>query len=249
MPFIGVGLHVLVALFFAVHAVRRGRELYWLMILFLFPLLGSIVYFFAVYMPETRLEHGMRKTVAVAVKTLDPGRDLREAQKAFDLVPTAQNQMVLAAAYLAAGDTAQAVHHYDICLQGPFSHASDIRLGAANAKILNGQGASALELLEAIRKDQPNFNPEQVSLALAQAYTSAGRQQEAGEELAMAASRFGSMDSKAEYAIWALQAGQHDKAHTVYAEIQQAMKHWNKHTRSLNRDLIKRLNSAFSSRA
>ena len=34
----GIGLHVLVAIFFAVHAVKRGRELYWLLILFMFPL-------------------------------------------------------------------------------------------------------------------------------------------------------------------------------------------------------------------
>ncbi|MCH8619560.1 hypothetical protein [Undibacterium sp. TS12] len=249
MPYIGVGLHVLVALFFAIHAVRHGRELYWLMILFLFPLLGSVVYFFAVFLPSTRIEHGVRKTMHAAVKTLDPGRGLRDAQKEFDLVPTAQNQMVLAAAYLAAGDTAQAVHHYDICLQGPFAHAGDIRLGAANARLMHGQAAGAIDLLTALRQEQPAYQPEQVSLLLAQAYANAGRQQDAGEELAAATSRFGSMEIKAEYAIWALQAGQRDKADTAHAEIKQAMKYWNKHTKSLNRDLIKRLNSAFSGRA
>ena len=45
MPFVGLGLHLVVALFFAVHAVRTGREMYWLVILFSFPLLGSIAYF------------------------------------------------------------------------------------------------------------------------------------------------------------------------------------------------------------
>ena len=39
MPIAGLGLHLLIALFFAVHAVRSGRELYWLLILcnFLVP--------------------------------------------------------------------------------------------------------------------------------------------------------------------------------------------------------------------
>mgnify|MGYP002140441361 CR=1 FL=1 len=46
----GVGLHILAAIFFAIHAVRRGRELYWLLILFMFPLFGSVVYFFAIYL-------------------------------------------------------------------------------------------------------------------------------------------------------------------------------------------------------
>ena len=47
MPFLGIGFHVIVALFFAVHAVRTHQNLYWLFILFSFPLLGSVAYFFA----------------------------------------------------------------------------------------------------------------------------------------------------------------------------------------------------------
>ena len=98
MTIFGVGLHVLVALFFAIHVIRSGQQMYWLMILFLFPGLGSIVYFFAVYLPNSRLDHGARKAVAAAGRALDPGRELRAARDAFDYTPTAQNQMRLAAA-------------------------------------------------------------------------------------------------------------------------------------------------------
>lgn len=54
MPFLGIGFHVIVALFFAVHVVRNNQNMYWLFILFAFPLLGSVVYFFAIYLPEMR---------------------------------------------------------------------------------------------------------------------------------------------------------------------------------------------------
>ena len=33
MPIVGLGLHLLIALFFAVHAVRNGQQLFWLFIL------------------------------------------------------------------------------------------------------------------------------------------------------------------------------------------------------------------------
>jgi len=108
MPFIGLGVHILVALFFAVHAVRHRQQMYWLLILFSFPLLGSVVYFFAIFLPNSRLEHGARKVVAAAGKALDPGRELREARVAFDFTPTAQNQMRLAFAQLEAGEAAEA---------------------------------------------------------------------------------------------------------------------------------------------
>ena len=68
MPFFGLGLHILVALFFAVHALRSGQQMYWLIILFSFPLLGSIVYFLVIFLPNSRLEHGARKAVAAAAR-------------------------------------------------------------------------------------------------------------------------------------------------------------------------------------
>ena len=94
MPFVGLGVHLVVALFFAVHAMRSGQNMYWLIILFSFPMLGSIVYFLVVYLPDSRLERGARKAVARAARALDPGRELREARAALDETPTAQNQML-----------------------------------------------------------------------------------------------------------------------------------------------------------
>ena len=133
MYIFGIGLHVLVAIFFAIHAIRSGKELYWLMILFFFPGLGSIVYFVAVYLPDSKLQHGARKAVSAAAKTLDPGRSLREARQAYDFTPTAQNQMRLAAALLGAGNAEEAAITYEACLNGPFSGDLEIRYGAAQA--------------------------------------------------------------------------------------------------------------------
>lgn len=79
MYIFGIGIHVLVAIFFAIHVVRSGQQMYWLMILFMFPGIGSVVYFVAIYLPNSKLRHGARKVVTVAAKTLDPGRELRAA--------------------------------------------------------------------------------------------------------------------------------------------------------------------------
>ena len=103
MPFLGLGVHVLIALFFAIHAVRSGQQMYWLIILFSFPLLGSIVYFVVIFLPDSRLERGARRAVAAAGKVLDPTRELRDARAAYEFTPTAQNEMRLASALLEGG--------------------------------------------------------------------------------------------------------------------------------------------------
>jgi len=242
----GVGLHVIVAIFFAIHAVRRGRELFWLLILFMFPLLGSVVYFFAIYLPESRLENKVGKVASVAMQTLDPGKALREAQKAYELTPTAQNRMRLAQCLLDADQPGAAAEHYEACLQGPFASDPEIRLGAAQARLANQQAAAAQELLLNIRAQDPQFQPEAVTLALAQSHAVLGQTAQAQALFDEAVRRFGSFEAHAEYAIWAAQSGHLDVARAQQAELQTIMQHWknNRHAKALNKQLLKRLDAA-----
>jgi hypothetical protein len=245
MPFMGLGVHILIALLFAVHAVRTRQQLYWLLILYSFPLLGSVVYFFAIYLPDSRLEYGARKAVAVAARSLDPGRELREAQAAFDYTPTAQNQMRLAKAQLEAGAASAAAATYEACLNGAFSADLEIRLGAARASLTCGRVREAIGHLEFIMKANAGFQAEEVALLYAQALGASGRKDDAKTAFEDALARFGSFAVRAEYAIWAASAGEMQVASHLRTELQGMMKHWNRHTRDINSTLIRRLNAAF----
>jgi hypothetical protein len=213
------------------------------MILFMFPLLGSIVYFAAVFLPQSRLQHGVRKAGAALPKSLGPGRELREAKDAFHLSPTAHNQMRLAATLLAAGRIAQAVDLYDACLCGPFAADAEIVVGAARAKLCNSEPQAAVGLLVALRARQPNFRPEQIGMLLASAYDAAGRHDEAGAEYEAMTQRFGSIEARAGLALWAIAQGQRALAERELTELDHARKHMSKYTRALHHDLFKRLDA------
>jgi hypothetical protein len=245
MPILAV-LHLAIALFFAVHAARSGQPLYWLFILFAFPALGSIVYFVVVYLPDSRLHRGARKAVVAASKAIDPTRELRDAQAAYDYTPTAQNQMRLAAAQLEAGRAEEAAFSYEACLKGPFAADLEIRIGAARAYFACGRSQDAITHLEFIRANDPNFRAEETSLLLAQAFAAAGRPADARREFESALQRFGSFETKAEYVIWAAAAGEHDVASRLKPELQRAMERWTRHTRDLNKPLVRRLNEAYA---
>lgn len=244
MPFVLGGLHILVAIFFAIHAVRSGQQTYWLFILFSFPLLGSIVYAFAIYLPNSRLERGAIKAISMAAKALDPTRELREARAAFDYTPTAQNQMRLASALLEAGQAEEAATNYEACLKGPFASDAEMRLGAARAWLACGRHAQAVSQLQAIRSQDPAFRAEAVALALGRAFAASGQADAARTEFEGAVERFGSFDARAEYAIWAMQTGQHDLARRLQADLQKTMARWSRHNRELNQPMLQRLNAA-----
>ncbi len=244
MTFAGIGLHVFIALFFAVHVVRTGQPMYWLIILFIFPLLGSIVYLFAVYMPGFRLSHRTRRAVAAAARALDPKRELREAQAAFDELPTAQNRIRLAEAQLELGLSEAAADNYEACLNGPFLSSLEIRFGAVRAFVECKRYREALEHLEAIQNIDQAFRREAVSLLLARSYAGEGRNDEARAKFELVLARYGTFEARAEYAIWALSIGDTATAARLQADIDRITTRWSPQARELNAASMQRLNAA-----
>jgi hypothetical protein len=246
VAYFGLGAHLIIALFFAVHAIRAGRELYWLIILFSFPLLGSIVYFFAVFLPDTRIEQNMRKAGGKIVKILDPRRELREAKDLFEMTPTTQNQVRLASALLETGDAAGAADHYEAALKGQFSDDADLKFGAARARAEIGQHREAAVLLREIREHTPTYRREETTLLMAKLLGASGQNDAATAEYKRAIAEHNTVTACAEYAIFALSQGDVSTATQLQEHITTVTKRWNKHNRAMNADVIKRLKSAWS---
>jgi hypothetical protein len=246
MPFVGLGLHILIALFFAVHALKTGRQMYWLIILFSFPLLGSIVYFLVEYLPSSKLERGVRQASNFASQLLDPTRELREARQAFDLTPTVQNRMRLAAALDGAGEYQEAVEQFDACLNGPFATDAEVCFGAARAKLHVQQAQASIQLLKDLRARQKDFRPEQLSVLLAQAHAANGDQTNARSEFVYAINTFGSAESRAQYALWAASVGDLQTAKNLRTTLEKDWQHWNAHSRNLHKDLFNQLDAAIA---
>ena len=246
MHIAGIGLHVIIALFFAVHAVRSGQNTYWLFILFAFPLLGSIVYFFAIFLPNSRLQRHARQLANNAVKALDPTREVREAQAAYDYSPTAQHEIRLAQALLAVGDGPQSLKHFEAAMQGPFATDQEIRWGAAQAAYAAGQPQTALHYLKTIAQTDVNYRVEPVGILIAKSYALLGDQEMARKSFDFVRQQSGGFDVIAEYAIWATEQGDWALAGQLKADADKAMTHWSGQQRILNKDMLFRLKEAFA---
>ncbi|CAG9243474.1 tetratricopeptide repeat protein [Paraburkholderia unamae] len=247
MRIFGISLSVIIAVFFAVHAVRTQQNMYWMLILFLFPGLGSLVYFFVIYLPTLRQSRGARATSKAISQFVDPNRAVREARMDFDSAPTVAHRMRLAAALLEAGDAAEALTHYQAAVSGPFASDPALLEGLAHAQFANGDAASARDTLEklfavrAIAREEP---APALLYAQAQAATGAPGTRAAFE---VALANASDAAPRCLYADWlTTQPGDADRqrARELYAEIVHDARHWPRHAREHNRKWLQRAQAA-----
>lgn len=137
MPFaLGGAVHLAIAIFFAIHAMRTGRPWYWIMILLSFPLIGSAIYFFVEYMPDMRYTRGGRKVIKAVNNAIDPNRELREAEANFERAPTVAHRGALAAALSNLGRYDEAITHYREAASGAYANDQHYIRGLASTSLL-----------------------------------------------------------------------------------------------------------------
>lgn len=243
MRIFGISLYVIIALFFAVHALRNQQNMYWLLILFLFPGLGSIVYFFVVYLPSLRQSRGAMVATRTLTQFVDPNRAVREAREAFDGAPTVANRMRLAAALLDAGNAGEAVEHYQAAANGPFASDPALLQGLARAQFAHGNPAAAQDALEKLFAADPltRRQPEP-SLLYARALAATGSPgiREAFEIALVSANDAAPRCLFADWLSAQPSEADHQRARELYAEIVHDGKHWPRHARDHNSEWLQR---------
>lgn len=237
-------LHILVALGFAVHAVRTGQPIYWLFILFMFPLLGSIVYAVAIWLPEMQHSRGVRQAKGKVRQLLDPGRELREAREAHEQAPSVGNQLRLADALLAAGKAGEALPLYDSALTGFYSRDPDIRARKARALLEAGRAGDARTLLDELIAEKPDYRSPVAHLTYARAVAAAGDRDKAHEEFAVLVDYFPGLEARARYATVLRDWGDISRARELAAESLRIAQRLPAHTRTAERDWIAMLQKA-----
>jgi len=249
MRIFGISLYVIIALFFAVHAVRNQQNMYWLLILFLFPGLGSLVYFFVVYLPALRQSRGAMTATRAISQFVDPNRAVREARVDFDRAPTVAHRMRLGAALLDAGNATEALEHYRAAASGPFSSDAALLQGLARAEFANGDAAATRDTLEKLFAADPLARQQPgPALLYARALAAIGAP---GTRAAFEMALTSASDAapRCLYADWlAAQPDDADRrrARELYAEIVHDARHWPRHAREHNSEWLQRAQAALS---
>jgi hypothetical protein len=237
MPY-AIGLHVIIAMFFAHHATTTNQDKYWLFILFAFPGLGSIVYGVAVFLPALRRTHEGQLMVRGARKLLDPSRELRAAQEALDVAATADSRLRLAEALLDFGRPSEAVVQYQAALTGVHKGDPGIRVRLAHALVDSGHAQAAREDLEKLITEHPDFKSPEGHLVYARALAALDERPKARAEFEVLVGYYAGLEARARYAEALFAWGDTARLRDLLAEGGKIIKRMPGAARNINREWI-----------
>jgi hypothetical protein len=204
MPILIMSLLIQVTLI--IHVIRTGRPNWWIFFILFAPLIGSGVYILLEILPNTGLFSAMRKAEQKVVQAMDPTRELREAQTAFDLAPTIGNRIRLANASAEMGDWVSAERLYKDCLQGQFEDDPAALLGWARTLVELNRPKEAMETINRLRVLGREGPTE--ALIFARAAEAIGQNDDAQVAYAFAAPRIPTLEAQARYVRFLRLSGQ-----------------------------------------
>jgi len=208
--------HLAISVFFAVHAFRTGRG-YWIFIIFFFPLVGALVYFFVEYLPEVRRGRGMRAVTRTVARAINPGAEVRRLEDELKLTDTHERRVALARAYREAGRLDDAVRLLEESLTGMYAdepRALWELAGASHAAGRPEQARAAIERLRGVR----TLSGEQTLLS-ARLYEEAGELGAALREYEVAAAEATGEEARCRYALLLKRSGRADEARRLFERI------------------------------
>lgn len=213
-------LTYLPSLLCGMHVVRTGREMFWLWLFIIGPVIAPAFYVLAVLVPEWMGGRTARNVGKAARQALDPEREYRNALRALEDTPTIGSRMKVAQAAAALGRWNDAETQWAQCAEGAWADDPAILLGHAHALLELGRYQDALTRLEKLKALGREGQTPQVALAFGRAYEGLGRNSEADDAYRFAADRVPGLESGARYVAFMAKVGRREDAEIGFAEIE-----------------------------
>jgi hypothetical protein len=217
MPFLGM-LIIAMQIGFAIHAVRTGRDTFWIYIIAFIPLLGCAVYFFTQMLPDLQTSRSVRQAGNHLLKAIDPARELRKRQDELALADTVDNRLKLAGECVEAGFYTDAIPLLERCLNNGHTEP-DIMLKLAQAQFGAKQYSETIQTLDHLIAEHPSFRSDDGHLLYARSLEAVGRDADALAEYAVLANTYPGEEGRMRYAQVLLKTGAKAQAKMVLNEI------------------------------
>jgi hypothetical protein len=235
------GLTVLCTAACIIHVIKTRQPSTWiwvLAVLFMFPLIGPLVYFCAVILPNLLGTRSGRRAVRGLRDTFDPEGDLRRLEHEVKVTGDVGSRQRYADELVRLGRAAEAVDIYKSCLTGLFADDPKLLLGYARSLFAAGDAAGARRTLDELIAKNPNFKSADGHLLYARALESEGDFEKALSEYATLAGYFPGAEAAVRYAKLLKRQGQAPAARQVLEGLLDRAKYAPSHYKRAQREWL-----------
>jgi hypothetical protein len=202
-----------------VHLVRTGRNMTWLFLIILVPMIGCIAYFIIEVLPSLGQNPAARKALRRAKLAVDPGRGVREGSLDYERSRNVDTASRLAAELTKAGRHEEAIRVCSEARTGLFEDDPKILLALAFAQFAAGRFSDAVASLDHLREKNPGVRSADGHLLYARALEGAGATNRALAEYVALANYYPGAEARVRQAMLYKKLGDEARAGELFAAL------------------------------
>jgi hypothetical protein len=202
-----------------VHLVRTGRNMSWLFLIILVPVVGCIAYFIIEVLPSLGQNPAARKALQRAKEAVDPGRGVREGSLNYERSQNVDTASRLAVELTKAGRHEEAIRVCTEARTGLFEDDPKILLALSRAQFAAGRHADAIGTLDHLREKNPGFHSADGHLLYARALEQSGATSRALEEYTALASYYPGAEARVRQAMLYKKLGDRARASELFVAL------------------------------
>lgn len=216
---------ILISLGLIVHALKTGRNSIWVF-LFVFTALNPVTsvlcwlaYFIVELLPEIMGSRTAKRAASGLLKTVDPQRDLREANQKLAVNDSVDSRRKLADQLRERGRFDEAIEHYRAAMSGIYAHEPLLMLGLAKAQFAKGQITETRQTLDELIANNPDFKSPEGHLLYARALEGEGNVDKALSEYKALSKYYSGAEAMYRHAALLNKQGQRAQAQQLLKEL------------------------------
>lgn len=224
MPVIAA-IGLLIEILCIIHALKTGKDRYWIFIIIFAPGLGCLAYFLMEILPALGSAKDVRNLAKNIENHVNPQGRIRELEYELSQSSSYMNKKKLADAYVNAGNPEKALPLYKDCLKGQYENDEKVLEGISLALFFMGNYQEAENYLIRLQENRSTPKTDAFDLLLARTLESLGKMKEAGKKYAELVKSFPGEEARYRYGIFLEKTGKPEQAKDIFHEIVTRAKH------------------------
>lgn len=202
-----------------VHVIRTNQPKFWIFVILLAPLIGSLVYGGLVLLPAWRDSWQGRRLQRKVVETLAPARQREALGRELAVADTVENRLRYAEEALRLKDYAAARAQFEAAASGLYAGDPRALLGLARAAFGMGDANGCKAALDRLISANPDFRDPQAQLLYAMALEARGKLNQALGEYEALGNHFPGEEARVRHARLLVKMGRSAAAREILQQI------------------------------